>query len=47
METVDALHVLAVLTFALVIARFVQAGVEHYFPNSEPAAVLRYLYGGP
>jgi hypothetical protein len=45
-ETYDVLHVLAALTIGLVAARALQATVEHYFPASEPAAVLRFLYGG-
>lgn len=47
METYDALHVVAVLAFGLVVVRGIQAGVEHYFPQSEPAAVLRFIFGGP
>jgi hypothetical protein len=47
METYDVVHVLAALTIGLVAARGVQALTEHYFPNSEAAVVLRFLYGGP
>jgi hypothetical protein len=46
-ETYNVVNVLAALTIGLVAARGVQAAVEHYFPNSEPAAVLRFLFGGP
>lgn len=47
MESYNVLNVVAALTIGLVVVRTIQAGVEHYFPNTEPAAVLRYLYGGP
>lgn len=47
METYDVVHVVAALTVGLVAVRGLQALVEHYFPNSEPAAVFRFLYGGP
>lgn len=47
METYDVLHLVAALTLGLFAVRAIQAGVEHYFPNTEPAAVLRYLYAGP
>lgn len=47
MESYDVLHIVAALTIGLVAVRAIQAGVEHYFPNSEPAAVLRFLYAGP
>jgi hypothetical protein len=41
------INVIAALTLALVVVRGIQAAVEHYFPNSEPAGVMRFLYGGP
>jgi hypothetical protein len=44
---VDILHEIAALTLALVVIRGVQALAEHYFPGSEPAAVGRFIYGGP
>jgi hypothetical protein len=47
MESYDVLHIVAALTIGLVAVRAIQAGVEHYFPNTEPAAVLRFLYAGP
>ncbi len=47
METYNVLNAIAALTIALVAVRGIQAAVEHYFPNSEPAGVLRFLYGGP
>lgn len=40
-------HLVAALTLGLVAVRGIQAGVEHYFPNTEPAAVLRFIFGGP
>ena len=47
MESYDVLHIVAALTIGFVAVRAIQAGVEHYFPNTEPAAVLRFIYGGP
>jgi hypothetical protein len=47
MESYDVVHVVAALTIGLVAVRAIQATVEHYFPNTEPAAVLRFIYGGP
>lgn len=41
------LHILAAMTIGFVVIRALQAGVEHYFPNTEPAAVLRFIYAGP
>lgn len=46
MHSVDVVHLAAGLTLALVFIRGVQAITEHYFPGSEPAAVMRFLYGG-
>ena len=47
METYSVVHLVAALTVGLVAVRGLQAAVEHYFPNSEPATVLRFIYGGP
>ena len=47
METYDVVHIVAALTIGFVAVRAIQAATEHYFPNSEPAAVLRFLYAGP
>ena len=47
METYNVVNVWAAFILGAVVFRGVQAGVEHYFPNSEPAAVLRFLLGGP
>lgn len=47
MHTVDVIHAFAVLTVALLFARFVQAIGEHYFPNSEAVTAGRFIYGGP
>lgn len=47
MHTVDVVHAAAVLTLALVAIRGVQALAEHYFPQSEPVAAARFIYGGP
>ena len=47
MESYDVLHIAAALTIGLVVIRAIQAAAEHYFPNSEPVAVARFLYGGP
>lgn len=41
------LNVVAALTIGFVAVRGGQAAIEHYFPNSEPAAVLRFIFGGP
>lgn len=47
METYDVLHIVAGLAIGLVAVRAIQAGVEHYFPSSEPTVVMRFLFGGP
>lgn len=47
MHTIDVVHGLAVLTVALLAARFLQAIAEHYFPDSEGTAAARFIYGGP
>jgi len=47
MHAVDVVHALAVLTVALLAARFVQAIGEHYFPDAEAVAAARFIYGGP
>lgn len=47
MHSIDVVHEIAALTIALVVVRGIQSLVEHYFPNSEPAAVSRFIYGGP
>jgi hypothetical protein len=47
METYSVVHIVAGLAIGLVAVRGIQAGVEHYFPGSEPAAVLRFIFGGP
>lgn len=47
MESYDIVHLVAALTIGLVVVRGLQAGIEHYFPGSEPSAVLRFIYGGP
>ena len=46
-ESYNVVNVVAALTIGLVVVRGLQAAVEHYFPNSEPSAVLRFIYGGP
>lgn len=46
-ETYNVLNVIAALTVGLVAVKGIQAAVEHYFPDSDPAAVLRFIYGGP
>ncbi|HXU07252.1 MAG TPA: hypothetical protein VN903_40145 [Polyangia bacterium] len=47
MHSVDVLHEIAALAIAFFVIRAVQVLVEHYFPQSDPAAVGRYLFGGP
>lgn len=47
MHAVDVVHALAVLTVALLAARFVQAIGEHYFPESDATTAARFIYGGP
>lgn len=47
METYSVAHLVAGLAIGLVVVRGIQAGVEHYFPGSDPAAVLRFIFGGP
>ena len=47
METYNVVNVVAALAIGLVVVRGLQATVEHYFPNTEPAAVLRFIFGGP
>ena len=47
METYNVLNVVAALALGFVAVRGLQAAVEHYFPSSEPAAVMRFLFGGP
>lgn len=44
---IDVVHEVAVLALAFTFIRGLQAMAEHYFPNSDPAAVARYLFGGP
>jgi hypothetical protein len=46
-ETYNVLNVVAALTIGFVVVRAIQAGVEHYFPGSDPASVFRFLFGGP
>lgn len=46
-HAVDVVHALAVLTVALLAARFLQAIGEHYFPDSEALTAARFIYGGP
>ncbi len=46
-ESYDVLHVVAALAIGLIAVRALQAGVEHYFPGSEPGVVLRFIFGGP
>jgi hypothetical protein len=46
-HTVDVIHAFAVLTVALLFARFMQAIGEHYFPSSEGVTAARFIYGGP
>lgn len=46
-ETYNVINVVAALAIGLVVVRAIQAGVEHYFPGSEPAVVLRFIFGGP
>jgi len=46
-ETYNVVNVAAALTIGLLLIRAIQAGVEHYFPNSDSAGVLRFIYGGP
>lgn len=47
MHSVDVVHEIAVLALAFTVIRGVQALLEHYFPDSEPAAVGRFIFGGP
>jgi hypothetical protein len=47
METYNVVNVVAALTIGLVVVRGLQAAVEHYFPGSDPSAVMRFIYGGP
>lgn len=47
MQTYHVIGLVAALTVGLVAVRGVQAAVEHYAPNSEPAVVLRFIFGGP
>ena len=47
METYNVVNVVAALTIGFVVVRGLQATVEHYFGNTEPAAVLRFIFGGP
>ncbi len=47
MHGIDIAHEVAALTIALVVIRGIQAIMEHYFPQSEPAAVGRFIFGGP
>ena len=47
MHSVDVVHEIAVLALAFFVIRAAQALIEHYFPQSEPVAVGRYLFGGP
>jgi len=46
-HSVDVIHALAVLTLALLFARFLQSLGEHYFPDSEAVTAARFIYGGP
>jgi hypothetical protein len=46
-ETYDVLHIVAALAIGLVAVRGIQAGLEHYFPSTQPTVVLRFLFGGP
>jgi hypothetical protein len=46
-HSIDVVHEVAVLALAFVFIRGLQALLEHYFPDSEPAAVGRFLFGGP
>lgn len=41
------LHLVAALALGLVVVRGIQAATEHYFPNSEPAAAMRFIFAGP
>lgn len=47
METYEATHLVALLAFAFLVIRAIQATTEHYFPGSEPTVVMRFLFGGP
>jgi hypothetical protein len=47
METYNVVNVVAALTIGLLVVRAIQATTEHYFGNTEPAAVLRFIFGGP
>lgn len=47
METYNVVNVVAAITIGFVVIRGLQAAVEHYFPDSDPCAVMRFLYGGP
>ena len=47
MHSIDVVHEIAVLALAFVFIRTLQALAEHYFPNSQPAAVGRFIFGGP
>lgn len=47
MHAFDVAHAVAAITIGLVVVRGLQAVSEHYFPNTEPVAVLRFIFGGP
>lgn len=46
-ETYNVVHTIAILAFAFLVIRAIQATTEHYFPGSEPGVVMRFLFGGP
>lgn len=47
MHSIDVVHEIAVLAIAFTFIRGLQALYEHYFPGTDPAAVGRFLFGGP
>lgn len=47
MHSIDVVHEIAAITIAFLVIRAFQALMEHYFPNSEPVAAGRFLWGGP
>lgn len=47
MHSIDVVHEIAAITIAFIVIRAFQSLIEHYFPGSNPAAVGRFIYGGP
>ena len=47
METISVLYVVALLAVGMVAVRGIQATTEHYFPDSDAANVMRFLFAAP